>query len=769
MNDPRGLLRSRALPWLLALVFCWAVLHGMDVPHTAIASYAGYFGGCVVLPGVLLLRLLWRSTGNWAEDAALGAAAGLVAELAGWALFTALGIQRALVVWPVLVLLCFAVVPGLRRYWRIDRPAPLPVLWSWAAAAAICWAIWYLLGWAGASPAPPDGTAYYQDMLYHLSLVHELVREIPPELPQVAGEPLQYHWLPDAHLAAAVDVTGQSPERVLFRLWLPPVVAAGLVTFAALARLLSRTWWAGPVALAMTAFVQWVDLWRTPAGLSLNVFEYLSPSQTVGVLLGTAAAVVLVDVLFGRTRRRAWLLVAALALAGGGAKPTTLPLLLGGTVLAAVYVLARDRQLPWRIRRLPRRVLVASGLLVATAVVTTLTLTGSTGGSRLQLFSMARFAPGYAAATGDRSMAALGGWILTAIRSGDGVAVVGGWVLVGTMLISQLAAVAGLAVLLARTTRRDPAAWWLAGALGAGWLAFLLVDHPAASQGYFVRSALPFSAAGTAWLVAAALRGRSRRTMAITAATALGVGCALVLLPRLVSIAPDGSRPGQIRALGLPMIAFAVLVAAAVAGWFVARRRLPRLAGLGVAVTVLAVAAASVPNTIAGGADLVTAGRFPPGPVLRVAGLSLSGPEQRAAYWLREHSGTDDVVVTNTACLPPRRQPPGCDARGYLVSGLAGRRTLLEGWAYSQQALVRHGAGGLRYSRQPSPWPDRSALTRQVFTAPTPALLRRLRTEYGVRWVYADGQAGPVSPRLAVLADLRHTDGPVRVYELRPE
>ena len=290
MNDPRRLLRSRALPWLLALVFCWTVLHGMDVPHTAIATYAGYFGGCVVLPGVLLLRLLWRSTGNWAEDAALGAAAGLVAELAGWALFTALGIQRALVVWPVLVLLCFAVVPGLRRYWRIERPAPLPLLWSWAAAAAICWAIWYLLGWTGASPAPPDGTAYYQDMLYHLSLVHELVREVPPELPQVAGERLQYHWLPDAHLAAAVDITGLSAERVLFRLWLPPVVAAGLVTFAALARLLSRTWWAGPVALAMTAFVQWVDLWRTPAGLPLNVFEYLSPSQTVGVLLGTAAA-----------------------------------------------------------------------------------------------------------------------------------------------------------------------------------------------------------------------------------------------------------------------------------------------------------------------------------------------------------------------------------------------------------------------------------------------------------------------------------------------
>ena len=84
----------RLLPWLFPLLVSVICLLSIDVPLGAIVRYAVYFSVCVVLPGVLVMRALWRTTGNWAEDVGLGAAVGIAFQLAGWALFTALGWQR---------------------------------------------------------------------------------------------------------------------------------------------------------------------------------------------------------------------------------------------------------------------------------------------------------------------------------------------------------------------------------------------------------------------------------------------------------------------------------------------------------------------------------------------------------------------------------------------------------------------------------------------------------------------------------------------------
>jgi hypothetical protein len=140
--------------------------------------------------------------------------------------------------------------------------------------------------------------------------------------------------------------------------------------------------------------------------------------------------------------------------------------------------------------------------------------------------------------------------------------------------------------------------------------------------------------------------------------------------------------------------------------------------------------------------------------------------EAAAALWLAHHSRPKDIVAGNAYCRPAGLQVPGCDARGYIISGIAGRRTLIDGWAYTSQAMAKNGAGGLRYSRQPSPWPDRVAITEEALYAPNPAVLRRLRHQYGVRWLYADGRDGPVSPRLDRFASLRHRQNQVGIYEL---
>ena len=91
-------------------------------------------------------------------------------------------------------------------------------------------------------PPPPSGTAYYPDLLYHLSMLNELIRSVPPQLPQVAGNPLDYHWFANADMAGAVDITRLPAILVLYRLWLLPLVVVALLVCATLARTVSRTW-----------------------------------------------------------------------------------------------------------------------------------------------------------------------------------------------------------------------------------------------------------------------------------------------------------------------------------------------------------------------------------------------------------------------------------------------------------------------------------------------------------------------------------------------
>jgi hypothetical protein len=76
---------------------------------------------------------------------------------------------------------------------------------------------------------------------------------------------------------------------------------------------------------------------------------------------------------------------------------------------------------------------------------------------------------------------------------------------------------------------------------------------------------------------------------------------------------------------------------------------------------------------------------------------------------------------------------------------------------------------GLRYSRQPPPYPDRFAVNQRAFAQGDAADVAELRTKYHVRWLFGDSRAvGGVSPALAGVATLRYTSGPVTVYELAP-
>src|SRR3989344_2049013 len=186
-----------------------------------------------------LLKLLLFLTGAYIWGRAF-----LVRHWAGW-WPPARPAGAVLVGWHLMALLALLLGHfGLFRYapWLIAgvtplllwRPRPkshfsLPVSPSDTALLVTCFLAAYLLarlvlpfGLPG-----PDGLhiygAHYIDSTWHLSLINELTRSVPPQNPIFAGTPLtNYHYLVDLQLALVRLFTGISVPVIFFRL--APVV-----------------------------------------------------------------------------------------------------------------------------------------------------------------------------------------------------------------------------------------------------------------------------------------------------------------------------------------------------------------------------------------------------------------------------------------------------------------------------------------------------------------------------------------------------------------
>lgn len=236
---------------------------------------------------------------------------------------------------------------------------------------------------------------------------------------------------------------------------------------------------------------------------------------------------------------------------------------------------------------------------------------------------------------------------------------------------------------------------------------------------------VPFSLAATGWLLATWTRAYTqpfrRAALLKIAAVAVVLGGVFALILLTTDETPRGSQLHRVLLVGRPLIAVVALTCMLVFVWFRLARSRPAMTGLGgvlVLLTVLVVQSARTFEQnlhLNGGqqAQTYTSARWWVYP-----------DEQKAALWLAKNSAPTDVVASNTWCRPAAQQGPGCDARGYIVSGIAGRRTFIEGWGYTSQAMVNQGVGGRPYTQQPSPWPDRVALTNQALYEPTAAVLR---------------------------------------------
>lgn len=722
------------------------VLLATGTPAPDIARWTAYALLAVLLPGTLVYRALRSRPHTLVEDLAMGAAVGLVLELVGWALFTAVGAPGWLRLWPLAVVLPFAAVPRLRRHWRVRYPTAAPSGWAWSLAAVVAGFTLYLNeSFLRVNPVLPtdEGQAQYIDLAFQLSIAGAATHQVPPDVPQVAGEPLHYHWFGFAHLAATSLVSGVDLPTVFFRLAVPALCALAAVLVAVVGWRISGRPYAGVVAAALMFTVGefgFENGYRQLFGSQATFIVWGSPSMTYSWVLLLPLIAALGEIV-GRARgvavpplgRGAWALALLFLAASTGAKASSVPVVLAALAVTAVLLLAARR-------RLPRAVLLAGGLAVAAQLFATAVLFAfESHGVIVDPFS------------GLRTYVGTG-------HSAGVTALIWAAVVVAFLLNLQLRLAGVAALLRLRRWRLEPVQLFLLGGALAGPAIYLLLGHPGSSNQYFTRAGFAFGVLLSAWgwvelADRAALPPRGRLL--------LGVGTAgfAVLLTAVQLRAAVTSPATPAYAPVLPLLWWAAgltLVALLVAlCWPALVGRWPALAGRGALLLLTAALVAGAPGLVM---DAAAARHYPNGGAYAVVSMPASRVE--AARWVRAHSAPDDVVATNVHC---RQVVSGwCDARSFWLSGYAERAVLVEGWAFAPRMV------GLPEGPYAPFWDaGRLRANDAAFTTPTAAGLAELRDRYGVRWLVVDREVAPESPELRSLADLRFENARTAVYRLR--
>lgn len=691
-----------------------------------------------VVPGVPLVRALRRRPRTLLGEVCGGYVAGTGALIGALVVAVSLGEGRLVLLYPAVVLGVFAGVPGLRSLLRHQTyPDRTPARAGWLLTAA-----YLLLVLREATPflrgtqLPPETGYWYDDLPWNLGIAIELTRAVPPQDPQVAGTGLTYHWFSHAQMAALSLASDVDVAVVFTKLWILPTYAAGLGMTYLLGRRLAGSPWAGVIAAWCAALPASTYLARFLPQHAENPFGAMSPSQVFGVPLLLAACWLLVDAVRGQLSRPGWIALPLVLVACAGAKSSILPTLVAGMAFAGVIMLLTRR--PWR------QALAALGLVVLTVVVTMPWLAGGRSASHLDPLLLTR----------------QGSYL-----SAESASLATPWLVVtfAVVLIALLLQKAHLlAVLGSGETRSDPAVWFLAGCVLAGWAAANVIDHSGQSQYYFLMGVQPLIGVLAGWGLVGAWQAADddpvrRRQVVLRGALAGAALQGLLWVPSR-DWAQVSSTADVVRLLGVLLLPIGIFLAV---GWRVRRHRVraePQAATtLSLAAVVALLVGTALPSLWQGGVRLADdVGRGVPG-------RHLDSAEIDGALWITRNTPTTDVIATNVHRLPATAP---AEYREFWVAAYTARRTYLGSWGYTDEAFAADGVDGHSYIQQP--FHDRARFRRNevAFTDPTQDNLAALYRR-GVRWLYANRFAGPVSPRLDDLATLRFAEDGVRVFQLR--
>lgn len=684
-----------------------------------------------VLPGAVLWRLVRPERGWLVEDLAVGFGVGAALAVPGHALAVVIGRPALGVLLPVTVAALALAVPATRSRVLSRRTEDLP--WLWGAATTVCVLVPALANWrAFAQPIRFRGwTVQYVDLPYHTALARAVSESFPPSYPQVAQEPLTYHWFAHAWTAQVSAVSGTDVGVLLTR-FNPSVlaVAVPLVTAVAALRITGRTW-AGPAAAAVAFLLIDANPWGTP-GLSNPMASPMSPTQQFGLLVLLTLVTLLALRWRGEASRAGLPLLLLLLVVAGGAKGSVLPVVAAGGLAAAVaLLLLRERT---RLRVVGGDALLILGSLVA---LNRLMFGGGDGGVSLDF--------------GRDFVTVRGALVLgREVELASGVGILA---LVLALVPAVLAVLAAAGLVRDRTTRADPLAWLLLGGGIAGMGAMVALTHPGSSQTYFYKTGEPLLAIAAAWgaTVLWERAGSDRRLLVAGLAIGpLALGTTRLLLDREGAPGADGA-----------LIALAALLSLIAVGAVVSARASGAGRRGGVAVAALAlVAAGAYPSVVA------VARWDVPQPVEATETTSgvIHGRDVRALRWLGAHSQRGDLVATNKHCLTRVDDP--CDRRRFFISAHSGRSALVEGWSYNRRASHLYQDYGSALFRDDQFWDQELiALNDGFIAAPTAAGAAGL-WELGVRWI-AVWRDAPHAEDLAPYADRVRSGLALQVYRLR--
>ncbi|MFJ9441625.1 hypothetical protein ACIRRH_07085 [Kitasatospora sp. NPDC101235] len=763
----------RFLPAVSAYLLLVGLLLAADTRVGDIARYTFYAAWGVVLPGTLVFRALRRRPHTLMEDLAFGAVTGLVLELGAWAVLVRSGLQSVAVAWPLAVVIPFALVPGLRRHWRSGGYRRPSLAWSWSLAAVVgLTGLYYFQVFLSKFPvlAVDEQSRLFGDMPYMLSLAANAKQHVPLTVPQVAGEPLHYHWFTFSHMAMTSMVGHIDLPVVETRLLVPAFAALGVLIMAVVAHRITSRAWAGPLAaLLLFAVGEFTAIYPnnvmswTFGAPAVRLMSWSSMSLAYSQPLLIALVGVVADGLRrvagpgdadGRSRapgfgRGVFVLTALFATASSAAKASTLPVALAGLAVAGLAVLIRTRRIPWTIVGLGA--VIAGAQLFATAAIFDFESYG------LEVIPFGNIEKYWAEPLDGRPVL---------LQSGVVVAV-----LIAFFLNHQIKLLGAVPLLWRRRFRLEPAQWFLLGGVVAGPAAYLMVNGYNAS--YFTISAMPFGVVLSAWgyceaFERAALPRVGKAALAVGAAALTGLFTWLSyrysadLATFLGAHTEDATGTEPYTPL-LPALsvaaAFAVLAGLLGLLWWLFSRAARGLRRRGGIVLLTAGLTLGTPSLAL---DALQSQEF-----LWQGSWVMPASQVNAARWIRSHSAPSDVLATNSHCWEYNNYVYGtaCDNyRSQWLSGYSERSVLVEGWAYAPRLMAT--AGGAAAAVAPFWDTELFNLNEAAFYAPTPDILRRLHDDHKVRYLVVQRMAGAESPQLRNLAKPVFDNGRVAVYEL---
>lgn len=735
--------RTAVLPVAVLAIGLMLAAHA---PVFDVLTFTGFMLVGITLPGFVLWRLIGGYRRNLVEDCAAGFAVGVSVQLIVYLASASVGLQRWSWAWvPVVLVLGILDTDVRARVWRrVEAPLAPLTAWLLSGSSALVLVVLFLTGPARLTPAYADPGRDNPDLAFHQALAVSAKFDVPIVPRWVSGEPMKYHTFFHQFAAATSWATGIDLTQLIFALlWLPLALAGCALVFVLTQRFLTppakgidgphpAAAWAGPLAVVVAGIGGTLQPLRNFAlgGVSMASADYPNPTQNLGVLLALLLVILGVDLLRHQPPKTRWVLFFLIALASAGSKATILPMVACGFGL--VYFATA-------LTRRTTRTAMAGGLSTLAIFIGALIVVygGQTSGLKFKLGDVFVQLQPY-----------------PSLHHGAGPDRPAQLLTMGAVLLTWGLAVAG--VLFLRRFWRDQGTIFLAGFAIAGVAATLLTSQPDIGQLYFYRTAFPvlavLSCLGLARL--ADRLGDLRAGVLVAVAAILGlVGCSLT---RMGSADLRGVKAPVLWMVG-GLVAVAVLTAV---GWRIGRRD----GSLVTAFLAALVAASMVGATTLPLAGLVSehAGLVMYGP--RDAGHGPTKAEAEAARWLRDNSATGDLIATNAHCIFSSGDV--CDSRHFWIAALSERKVLVEGWAYTNHANRIYATTGVDPAAVPF-WNSELLDTNDaVFTAPSPALIERLR-RWGVRWLYADNRAGPVSPDLRQYVRLRQATLDATIYEIR--